>query len=512
MPTIDRAAALRNAEKLLRQGKLEAAIAEYVRVVEEQPDDWSTANTLGDLYVRAGQIDSAVQQFTRIADSLSSQGFVSKAGALYKKILKLQPEDEHALLKAGEIAAGQGLIADARAYWSAVEQRRRARGDSQGAAEVRIRIGSADPADYERRVAAAMARAELGDRATAVGELQTIAGELVEKGRPDEAFRAADAAVEMIIAGADYPGAAAALKEFVGRVPNHVPALVRLIEVCVDGGLEFETYEAQAKLAEAYFAGGSISDARAIAEDLVVHQSSDEANVDRLRRILVAMNEPDPDAIIALRRSGLMHDPEPIDEGPPPSEPAVPEVPDVEPPEPVFPARRAPERPRDAAGEIDLSIALEEIKRPPEPTAPDLDGVFEQLRDEASARPNADASDADYKRAFALWQSGDVEACIGALESAARTPKLRFAATSMLGAIMKEQGRIADAIEWFELAAEAPAPSPAAYHQVLYELADGLESIGEATRALAVCLELQAEAGPYRDVPVRIERLAKAEA
>ena len=51
----DRAGTLRNAEKFLRQGKLEAAIAGYVRVVEEQPRDWNTANTLGDLYVRAGQ-------------------------------------------------------------------------------------------------------------------------------------------------------------------------------------------------------------------------------------------------------------------------------------------------------------------------------------------------------------------------------------------------------------------------------------------------------------------------
>jgi len=62
---IDRVATLRNAEKLLRQGKLAQAIAEYVRVVEDQPHDWNTANTLGDLYVRGGQIEKAVEQFVR---------------------------------------------------------------------------------------------------------------------------------------------------------------------------------------------------------------------------------------------------------------------------------------------------------------------------------------------------------------------------------------------------------------------------------------------------------------
>ena len=40
---------------MLRQGKLDAAIAEYLRVVEDQPRDWNAANMLGDLYARAGQ-------------------------------------------------------------------------------------------------------------------------------------------------------------------------------------------------------------------------------------------------------------------------------------------------------------------------------------------------------------------------------------------------------------------------------------------------------------------------
>ena len=108
---IDRPLALRNGEKLLRQGKLDAAIAEYLRVVEDQPQDWNTANVLGDLYLRAGQSDKAVEQFARIADNLSSEGFWPKAAALYKKIIKIRPDDEHALMQAGEMAAG-------RACWS----------------------------------------------------------------------------------------------------------------------------------------------------------------------------------------------------------------------------------------------------------------------------------------------------------------------------------------------------------------------------------------------------------
>jgi len=66
---IDRAAILKNADKLLKQGKLQPAIAEYVRIVEDQPRDFNSVNLLGDLYVRAKQIDRAVEQFVRIADA-----------------------------------------------------------------------------------------------------------------------------------------------------------------------------------------------------------------------------------------------------------------------------------------------------------------------------------------------------------------------------------------------------------------------------------------------------------
>ena len=57
---IDRAATLRNAEKLIRQGKLPDAIAEYVRLVDDQPGDWNLANSLGlpDALQRRIEIDA----------------------------------------------------------------------------------------------------------------------------------------------------------------------------------------------------------------------------------------------------------------------------------------------------------------------------------------------------------------------------------------------------------------------------------------------------------------------
>jgi protein involved in temperature-dependent protein secretion len=85
---LDREDTLKKAEKLLRQGRLDAAIAEYIRVVEEFPRDRNTANALGDLYARGGQTDEAAGQYSRIAEHLMGEGFYPIAAALYKKLLK----------------------------------------------------------------------------------------------------------------------------------------------------------------------------------------------------------------------------------------------------------------------------------------------------------------------------------------------------------------------------------------------------------------------------------------
>ena len=75
---IDREDTLKKAEKLLRQGKLDAAIAEYLNVVVDHPGDWATANALGDLYARAGQQDLAASEYTRIGRHFVDEGFYSE--------------------------------------------------------------------------------------------------------------------------------------------------------------------------------------------------------------------------------------------------------------------------------------------------------------------------------------------------------------------------------------------------------------------------------------------------
>jgi tetratricopeptide (TPR) repeat protein len=94
-----------------------------------------------------------------------------------------------------------------------------------------------------------------------------------------------------------------------------------------------------------------------------------------------------------------------------------------------------------------------------------------------------------------------------ALEVAARSSRHRFRAGAMLGKTYLQAGDRTKAIEWYGRAVEASAPSPHAHHALLYDLALLPEANGEGARALAVFLELQAEAGEYRDVSTRLEQL-----
>ncbi len=695
---------LRKAEKLLRQGRLEPAIAEYVALIEEEPTDWATTNALGDLYVRAKQVDQAVGQYTRIADHFWKEGFFPKAAALYKKILKVKPIDEPSLMRVGDISAQQGKLVDAKAAFSAIIALRRKRGDANAANEVVVRLGELDPHDLGARRSAAQAQVELGRLPEAIEAMGQLAADLSAEGKtadavevlktvveldpgnvasrarlariylatgnlgaareyltaevagddpamllavaelklrggdgeagrdvirrviglsPDAseqvmalaaslsdadagaAFVCVDELAEVAMQSEDWEAASVMLQEFTERVPRHVDALVKLVDVCVDAGLDEALIAAQAELAEAYLDKGQVSEASVIAEDLAVREPSNEAHVDRYRRALVAAGDPDPDAKVAERcrigaaeggvSGGLddlgadffdepapaaavvqtgTHDaaraepvapvnlgavaPAPpatqaegvidLDEGgldlsglfaediaPAAATPApAPPAPALA---PVAAARPAPAAPQGGAPtggtmEIDLTSVLGNLEgsgaagapSPPAPApapdrpsvpagmprAPKLDDVFDQMRDEAASDASVeDAGAQQYQLGLSYRQMGKLDEAIGSLETAARSPRYRFNSAVMLGRLYFDKQEPARALDWLERAVEAPAPSEEDHRALLYHLGVTLERLGETARALGVLMELQSDAGEYRDVGERVGRLSR---
>jgi tetratricopeptide (TPR) repeat protein len=106
---------------------------------------------------------------------------------------------------------------------------------------------------------------------------------------------------------------------------------------------------------------------------------------------------------------------------------------------------------------------------------------------------------------------GMTDEAAASLETAARSPTHRFEAAALLGRLYLKQDDLPHAVEWLERAAEAPAANADEAHELLYELGTILESSGETARALAVFIELQADAGEYRDVAARVDHLARVQ-
>ena len=130
----------------------------------------------------------------------------------------------------------------------------------------------------------------------------------IARSAPDAGFAVVEIAAETSVIEGDWPSAAAVLLEFIARMPDHIPALMRLVEICVDGGLSATLNAAESQLANAYLAAGVAAEARVIAEDLIARCPSERSHVDQLRRALVMLGEDDPDRIIAERLSNAAHD------------------------------------------------------------------------------------------------------------------------------------------------------------------------------------------------------------
>lgn len=185
---VNREETLKTAEKLLKQGKIAAAIEEYVRLVEDKPDDWNMTNALGDLYVKAGQTERAAEQFNRAADHLYGEGFFPRAAAVYKKVLKVQSNDDHALWQLADIAGRNGLSLDARSHYNRLIQDRRGAGDEQGATDCVIRLGQLGDANVDAKRVAAQALVDRGETKPAARLILGIADIHTKEGRGPDAL------------------------------------------------------------------------------------------------------------------------------------------------------------------------------------------------------------------------------------------------------------------------------------------------------------------------------------
>jgi pilus assembly protein FimV len=172
---------LASAEKFMQQGKLQNAIAEYLKVTKEDPKDLTVMNTVGDLYARLGQTAEAIQCFKQVGEAYSADGFTVKAIAIYKKLTKLAPTANDCVVKLAELYTQQGLYNDARAQYLTIADRCLRSGDNQEASRIFRKMLELDPENAAMQAKLADLYVKLGNKQEARNIFFTAAESLFRR-------------------------------------------------------------------------------------------------------------------------------------------------------------------------------------------------------------------------------------------------------------------------------------------------------------------------------------------
>ncbi|MCI0413119.1 cyclic nucleotide-binding domain-containing protein [bacterium] len=95
----------KSAEDYIGKKQYQKAIALYREKLQEQPRNTALLMNIADTLLMDKQVDHAIREYKKIAVIQTEQGFILKAIAVYKKILKIQPgnaEVEHLLSNLSE--------------------------------------------------------------------------------------------------------------------------------------------------------------------------------------------------------------------------------------------------------------------------------------------------------------------------------------------------------------------------------------------------------------------------
>jgi tetratricopeptide (TPR) repeat protein len=195
--SFDKVKAMRNAERFLSQGKIRSAISEYERIVENDSRDYSTLNTLGDLYVKNNDTDKAIGCYTKVAEHFSKQGFAQKAIAIYNKISRLKPNSADVSEKLAKLYQMKGSFAEAKSHYVQLAEQYQRKGQKAEALEIWKQIAQLDPSNTEVYLKIAEFCAQDGNTDEAVKAFSEAGTRLANLNRFEESLTAFSRALEL---------------------------------------------------------------------------------------------------------------------------------------------------------------------------------------------------------------------------------------------------------------------------------------------------------------------------
>ncbi len=180
------------AAKLVAKGAYDKAIKEYQKVLEVDPKDIRVLQKMGELYQKKNDNPQAAHFFTKVAESYSSDGFFLKAVALYKQVLKLNPNLLEVNLKLAELHQQLGLMSEAMAYFQIVANHYDKAGDTKSSLDTLKKMVDLDPENVASKIKLAELYARENMTREAAQEFKRAAEYLKRNSRADDWLRVAE--------------------------------------------------------------------------------------------------------------------------------------------------------------------------------------------------------------------------------------------------------------------------------------------------------------------------------
>ncbi|WP_291272708.1 tetratricopeptide repeat protein [Geothrix sp.] len=260
---IDRVKVKKEADKLLTAGKVERAIEEFQKLVEDNPKDYSTLNQIGDLCVQTGRVKEGVEIHKRLGGAYERDGFNARAAAIFQKVVRNAPEDIDAAQRLADLYRQMNKVGDAVKVHLQVAEHFQKKGLIKRALEEFNKVVDLDPKNLKMKVKLADLYNKEGMKDRAAGIYLEVAESLAMEQMHGEANQILERAKSMIstpqvyltqsrlgVIQGDYTTAAQHLREGLGNNPRNTELLEALAEIELRSGHPDRALEALAEIAQ----------------------------------------------------------------------------------------------------------------------------------------------------------------------------------------------------------------------------------------------------------------------
>ncbi|WP_306672138.1 tetratricopeptide repeat protein [Geothrix campi] len=260
---IDRVKVKKEADKLLTAGKVDRAIEEFHKLVDDNPKDYSTLNQIGDLYVQIGRTREGVEIHKRLGTAYERDGFHARAAAIFQKVVRNAPEDIDAAQRLADLYRQMNKVTDAVKVHLQVAEHFQKKGLIKRALEEFNKVVDLDPKNLKMKVKLADLYNKEGMKDRAAGIYLEVAESLAMEQMHGEANQILERAKAMIstpqvfltqsrlgVIQGDYATAAQHLREGLASNPRDTELLEALAEIELRSGHPDRALEALTEIAQ----------------------------------------------------------------------------------------------------------------------------------------------------------------------------------------------------------------------------------------------------------------------